>query len=82
MTDEEGNNALEDETALLRANHIRKAICGGKGLLAWTLCSTMLFVYGVILVKLLVLTSGRASQFSGVSLAVSLLSKTHMCSRR
>ena len=68
MTDEESINAVEDKTALLRPNQIREATCGWKGLLVWAVCTMVILVFGVILVKLFVPTPGRASQFSGVSL--------------
>lgn len=65
MTDEEVLIAVEDKRALLRPNQIREAICGWMGLLASTVCTVV--ILGVILVKLLVPTPGRTSQFLGVT---------------
>ena len=77
MTDEEGMNALEDKRALLRPTQIHTAICSWKGLLAWAGFITVVLVFGIILVKLLVPTPRRTSQFLSLSLFVSLLIKIY-----
>ena len=60
MKDEEGINAVDDDKrALLQPNQTREAICGWKGILAGAVCTILLLVFGVILVKLSQLQAGQ-----------------------
>lgn len=81
MKDEEAIIAVDDKRALLRPTQAHEAICGWKGLLAGAVCTTLVLIFGVILVKLLFPTPSRAIQCSDVSLSVLSLIKMYLCSR-